>query len=191
MAHTISPKKKSIMDAAARLFTEKGYNASSMRDLALKVGLEPSSIYSHIKSKEELLTHICMSCADRFTTGMHAVLNGEGDATDKLKKLIRLHVDIAYDDPYTIAVFNDEWKFLPQVSMTAFMSLRKQYEHHFNAILLEGKEAGIFHFSKQDITYNVIMKSISWSYGAYKKHSRSAVGAELETFILQALSAHQ
>jgi AcrR family transcriptional regulator len=44
-------KKEAIYEAAAQLFREKGYKAASMRDLAERVDLKVSSLYSHIGSK--------------------------------------------------------------------------------------------------------------------------------------------
>jgi TetR/AcrR family transcriptional regulator, cholesterol catabolism regulator len=185
---SISPKKKVIVDAAAELFRDKGYNAASMRDIAQKVGIEASSIYSHIKSKEELLAHICMNCAYGFIAGMDAIFNNEGlTPKEKMVDLIHLHIDMAYDFPASIAVFNDEWRYLPGEAMVEFKSLRKAYETKFNQVLADGKSVGLFHFAKQDIIYNVIIKTITWSYGAQKNHSRTAVKAELTTFIIQAL----
>ena len=48
---TVKTSKERIFEEAAILFTEKGYQASSMRDLSDRVGLKPSSFYNHIKSK--------------------------------------------------------------------------------------------------------------------------------------------
>jgi TetR/AcrR family transcriptional regulator, cholesterol catabolism regulator len=65
----VSPTKHKIFEEAARLFQENGYLAASMRDLAQRVGLQVSSLYSHIGSKEELLQKICFDSARAYTEG--------------------------------------------------------------------------------------------------------------------------
>ena len=57
-------KKELVFEAAGKLFMEKGYLAASMRELAERVGLEQaSSLYNHLKSKEEVLRKICFDNA--------------------------------------------------------------------------------------------------------------------------------
>ena len=58
----VKTKKQLILEAAARLFRDKGYAATSMRDLARAVDLKASSLYNHIGSKEEILQNISEIC---------------------------------------------------------------------------------------------------------------------------------
>lgn len=50
-----SPTRKKIMEAALKLFSEKGYKATTMRDIAAEVGIRQGGIYNHFKGKEEIL----------------------------------------------------------------------------------------------------------------------------------------
>jgi AcrR family transcriptional regulator len=182
-------KKQVIINAAADLFKEKGYNATSVRDLASRVGLEPSSIYSHIRSKEDLLSEICMQCAFRFTEGMNTIYFEEISPRKKIKSLILLHLDIAYDNPASITVFNDEWRYLPSAVLSEFKAARKEYEKKFKKILLDGRKEGKFEFENVDVIFNIILKTLSWSYNAIKKHKKHELETELTGFLLRALNS--
>lgn len=185
---TVVSKKQNIINTAAYLFQEKGYNATSMRDLAAKVGLEPSSIYSHIRSKEDLLADICLSCANKFTNGMDHIFDQDISPRKKLKGLIQLHLDIAFEIPASVTVFNDEWRYLHEPVLSEFLDARKDYEKKFKKILTDGKKVGKFEFQNVDIVFNIIIKMLSWSSSASKKFDRLALEAELTAFIIKTLN---
>ena len=100
-------RKTLIFEEAARLFREKGYQATSMRDLAERVDLEPSSLYSHIRSKGELLQKICFDCANRFTDTMEEILAEDTTPLEKIRKLVEVHIDVALTRPTSTTGFND------------------------------------------------------------------------------------
>ena len=80
-------KKEIIFQAAARLFKDYGYQATSMRQLAKEVGLEASSLYSHISSKQELLAQICMSEANKYLNHMNKVMKEDEGIIDILRAM--------------------------------------------------------------------------------------------------------
>jgi len=137
-------KKEQIHQAAAKLFQEKGYQAASMRDLAKAVGLQVSSLYSHLGKKEEVLQKMCFDNAHRFVQGMDAINAQAISNLEKIRLLIRLHIQIAIENPTSITVFNDEWKHLSEPFLTDFLELRKQYETQFKSIIKAGIAAQEF-----------------------------------------------
>lgn len=165
----ISSKKQQILDHAARLFREKGFAASTMRDLAESVGLEPSSLYNHISSKAEILRLICLTNAARFTEGIQDIRLSESDPSDQLRQVIRLHVSIATADNSSITVFNDEWRHLDEASLDEFLKMRKFYESTLRQILEEGIQCG--HLKKYDIQILMysLLSSLKWVHEYYRK----------------------
>lgn len=166
-------KKDLIYEQAAQLFTEKGYKAASMRELAERVGLKVSSLYSHIGSKEELLQKICFDNANLFTQGMDRIDAMDEKVTDKIKAVIALHVDMAVQNPSSVTVFSNEWKHLSvdateQLNLKYFLKLRKSYENRFRQILILGINKGELKNMNPDIALFTIITSVRWLHYWYK-----------------------
>lgn len=161
-------RREDIYAAAARLFREKGYAATSMRELAAEVGLEASSLYSHITSKAELLDHLCFSTADRFLAGMASIQATDLSPVDKIRHLIGLHVRIALEDPTSQTVFSDEWKHLPADRLQQFLGLRRRYETQFQAVIEEGQQAGQIGELPADLIWMTLLSGLRWIHTGRK-----------------------
>jgi len=155
-------RKTEIQTAAARLFGEKGFAASSVRDIAHAVGLGAASLYNHIGSKDELLTTICFRCADQFLEGMRAIEAQPGTALRKIEALIALQVRIALEDRSSVTVFNDEWRHLQEPHLSRFKELRRNYERRYLRIIRDGVEAGDLRDIDPYVMYQWILSSLRW-----------------------------
>ena len=153
-------RKEEIYAVSAKLFRKKGYAASTMRDIAEQVGIEPSSLYSHIKSKEEILMNICMSCAADFDEGMARVVESDLGPAEKIEQLIDLHLDIALNKPSSVTVFNDEWKHLPEKELAIFIEARNTYSTNFKNLLKKGMESSEVDFMSESTAFQLIINSI-------------------------------
>jgi len=169
-----SKRKQEIYRVSTRLFRKKGYSASSMRDIAEHVGLEPSSLYSHIKSKEEILIDICFDCASLFEEGMIGILKTYGRPAERLDALVDLHLDIAYNKPSSVTVFNDEWRHLPEPKLSEFLAVRKTYEDQFRQIIKDGIVSGDFEQISSSTAINVVINSLKWLHFYTGKRDQAA-----------------
>lgn len=161
-------KRQVIFEAAAKLFRDKGYSATSMRDLAEMVHLKASSLYNHIGSKEEILRDICFENARRFQETMREVEQMETSETEKVRNLLRMHIYIATEDVTSVTAFNDEWRHLSEPFLSEFKAMRRDYEARFQAIIEAGMQTGEFkHLNAFTVLYT-IFSSVRWLYDWYK-----------------------
>lgn len=137
-------RKEQVIRSAAELFKEKGYAASSMRDLAQKLGIEAASLYSHIKSKEEILQTLCFDMAADFRESLEKVEKQNVSASEKLSLGIVGHVNVMARDLTASAVFMNEHRHLSNPYLRDFLLLRINYINRFKSIIEEGVAKGEF-----------------------------------------------
>ena len=144
----VSPKKNStrkdaISRAAARLFREKGFSATGMRDLALEVGMEAASLYNHIRSKSELLQEICFRIAHTFTAQLDELEKDESlSSLEKLEAVLRFHIRMWVDKLDEVLVTNNESRYLEEPYLSAFLNERRVYVRRLENIIEEGIRKG-------------------------------------------------
>jgi AcrR family transcriptional regulator len=157
-------RKEQIFRTAAELFREKGYVASSMRDLAQRLGIEAASLYSHIRSKEEILHNICFEMAVEFRKSLEEVEKQKDlTASEKLRRGIIGHVQVMARDLTASAVFMNEHRHLSEPFLRDFLLLRINYINRFKAIIEDGVKAGEFK-SNIDVKLAVmtLFSSFNW-----------------------------
>src|SRR5689334_4831748 len=137
-------RKEQVIRKAAELFKDKGYAAASMRDLAQLLGIEAASLYSHIKSKEEILRNLCFDMAAEFRKSLEEVEKQNISASEKLRKGIIGHVQVMAKDLTASAVFMNEHRHLSQPYLRDFLLLRINYINRFKSIIEEGVQSGEF-----------------------------------------------
>jgi AcrR family transcriptional regulator len=137
-------RKDVITLAAARLFREKGFSATGMRDLAVEVGVEAASLYNHISSKSELLQEICFRIANTFTTHLNDVeLNDKLDSLQKIEEVIRFHIRMWVERIDEVLVTNNESKYLEEPYLTTFLNERRIYVRRLETIIETGIKKGL------------------------------------------------
>lgn len=162
-----SNRREQIHEAAQNKFREKGYIATSMRDLAQEVGIEAASLYNHIKSKEEILQNICFDIAKQFLVVMQKVEQNDLPPSEKLQQAITLHIQVISNNLAAAAVFVHEWRFLSQPYLSQFKNQRDQYENSFRNIIQQGIDAGVFKTINPKVYCLALLSSLNGIYEWY------------------------
>lgn len=134
----VSFRKKEIIKVASLLFKDKGYNAVSMRDIALELGIKAASLYNHIEGKQEILSILVLDLAKEFTLGMEKITSSSISPIQKIEQLIEMHIDITVTQSEALAALNNDWMHLEGKDLMRFIEMRDDYEERFRIIIKEG-----------------------------------------------------
>lgn len=140
-----APREDQVRAAALRLFKEKGYHATSMRDIAGEVGINKGSLYSYIRSKEDLLIPV-FECAMGVLLAQieEIAANASLQPTQRLRRAIHAHVTTVAENLDVLTVYLSEWRQLEAKSLTTVREQRERYAALFLEILEDGVASGEF-----------------------------------------------
>jgi TetR/AcrR family transcriptional regulator, cholesterol catabolism regulator len=186
----ISERKQQVIATAERLFSEKGYLATSVRDLAEALQIEAASLYSHVKSKEELLWSIADRCADEFFNKAQPIAESNINTQEKLSQMIIAHVGVICNNLEASAVFLREWRHLSEPLMSEYAQRRADYEKLFRIVIRQGIEENLFKHYDEGFSTRTILSAINWTHTWYRPDgdlSPQEVGENLASFLLHGL----
>lgn len=181
-----------VVRAAGRLFADRGYHGTSMRDLGKELGLLGSSLYSHVSSKQDLLVDVVEEGARLFEESAERALATEGTASVRLEELIAGHVDVVVDNIEVSRTFLNEARMLDAEHRATILDARDHYEVAFRSVVGEGAADGSFRSDVDPKTASIFILSIlnaleRW-YRPDGELDRAALVSELNRFVGRALS---
>lgn len=183
-------RREVITKAAASLFREKGYKAASMRDLAVKVGVEAASLYNHIRSKTELLHDVCFNIANLYWEHMGQVETSHATTPEKVERLLRFHIHQMVDNYEEVYVSDREWRHLAEPYLSNYKNQRRNYRKRFAAIIERGIEQGEFKQIDAPTAVLIMLHAVSgidsW-HRSREKISAEALEENMVTLLIEGL----
>jgi len=165
---TAAVREGEILAAAARLFREKGYHATSMQDLAEAVGMQRGSFYYYIRTKEDLLFRVMCDAMEAFIRALRPVAEQPGDPRDKLRRAVKEHLKVLAERTDAVTVLLHELKALSPRRQREIVALRDAYEGLIRRILAEGAEQGVLAAESPKLAGFVVLAVMNWPYQWYR-----------------------
>ncbi len=160
----MSTRRSELTRHAVRLFAQKGYNGTSIGDLADALGVQKGSLYSHIASKEDLLYDALMEGAAAFHGSLDAIPD-DAPPIEKIRLALRGHLRVVAEQLDIATVFVQEWRYLEGARLDEFVAERRRYEERVRDLVREGRDLGDL---RSDLDENaaalLLLSAANWAY---------------------------
>lgn len=133
-----------IQQAAVRTFSERGFAATSIRDIAAAAGVTSGALYLHASSKMAILESVMHLGLDELLRMAKIAAAGSDHPAQRLEGLVRAHVAIQATNPKTAQVVDSELRILPAEHRQEMVEKRDAYERFWNEALSDGVRGNVF-----------------------------------------------
>ncbi|REK85985.1 TetR/AcrR family transcriptional regulator [Streptomyces inhibens] len=133
-----------LVSAAVEAFAERGYHATTTRDIAGRAGMSPAALYIHYKTKEELLYRISGIGHEKALRIMGAAAEAEGSAGERLRDAVRTFARWHAEHHTTARVIQYELQALSPEHYTEIADLRRRTDRLLRQIIQDGADSGEF-----------------------------------------------
>ena len=157
---TTRNSRADVVAAAGKLFAERGYHGTSMRDLGRELGLLGSSLYAHVESKQDLLVEVVEEGARLFQDSADRALAAGGTSAERLRGLVAGHIDVVLDNQDVVRTFLNEARMLDEEHRARVIAARDAYEGAFRSVIAEGAADGTFRPGTDPKMASILLLSI-------------------------------
>lgn len=178
-----------LLAAAARLFRQQGYAATTVREIGAEVGLLSGSLFHHVRSKEDMLFAVMERVIEAMRGDLAQALAEAADLTGRLRALIS--VELAYlhgpAADATAVLFHD-WRALSESRRAVLLDGRQAYFALWEQVLAEASAAGLT-TSDPMILRQFLHGALAWTSFWYRPEGPMTLEALTEQALRLVLSS--
>jgi AcrR family transcriptional regulator len=157
-----SERREHLVRLAAELFAKKGFQATTVREIADEAGILSGSLYHHFDSKESIVDEVLSSFFDELLTANRAAIDEGGNPREMLAALVRIAFGTLEPHRAAITVMQNDWNYLSSLPRFDYLAkAEEETESIWVGQIKRGQETGLF---RPDIdaklTYRMIRDTI-------------------------------
>ena len=168
-------KRERIIEEAVKLFYERGFTGTTLDDIAAELGVTKPFIYTHFRSKVELLAALCTPTIEMSLAAVEDAAKGPDTPTKRLRRAIVDFTHVILSRQANIAIFFREEKNLAPEALDEINRLRKRFDRKLSSLIAEGVAAGEFTVADVGLAALVIGGMISWAYTWHRPDGRLGI----------------
>jgi AcrR family transcriptional regulator len=168
-------KRERILEEAVKLFYERGFTGTTLDDIAAELGVTKPFIYTHFRSKTDLLAALCKPTIELSLEAVAHAAELPGSPAARLHRAIVDFTQVVLSRQPNIAIYFREEKNLAPAALAEINALRKKFDRVLSKLLAEGISAGEFDVADVNLAALAIGGMISWAYTWHRPEGRLAL----------------
>jgi AcrR family transcriptional regulator len=185
-------RRQELIDAAAKIFQDKGYEAASIQDVADALGILKGSVYYYIDSKEDLLFAAIQEVHESALANMEVIRHLDVDTMSLIRLFIESHVKHVSDNLVKATVFFHDFRSLDPKRHEYIISERDSYDAFLRELIIRGQQEGVI---CKDVDPKLatlaILGMMNWTYQWYRvggNMDSAAIGRQFADFALAGMA---
>jgi TetR/AcrR family transcriptional regulator, cholesterol catabolism regulator len=158
--------RDTILEAAATIFSQKGFHAASMQDIADAVNLQKASLYHHISSKQEILLALLDKALDLLIERLESVISQPLPHQEKLRLAMVCYLEVLTQHSSLASVLLLEHRSLEPQLQISHTPRRNRFEALWRELIQEGLEAGVYQSADPGLATRALLgmmnSTINW-----------------------------
>jgi AcrR family transcriptional regulator len=184
-------RRRTVLAAAVAVFSERGYRATTMSDVAAAVGMGKASLYHYVGSKEEILVELYEEVLRENVIAARRIADSDRSALEALRELLADRVAYTCRNRDLLRVFFEEEAELPPRHQARLLAARREYEQTLQDLLARGAEAGELTLSTTPTIFaNTALGAANWTYKWFRPDgplTPEQLGAQIADLLLAGL----
>jgi AcrR family transcriptional regulator len=161
--------RQDILEAAAQVFSQKGFHGASMQDIAQAVNLQKASLYHHVSSKQEILFDLLNQALDLLIERITAVLDPADPPEVRLRRAICTYLQTLAEYQELAAVLVLEHRSLdPELSLQ-HIPRRDRFESLWRDLIIEGQQVGVYTCAHPSLIARALLGVMNWTITWYRQ----------------------
>lgn len=184
-------KRQEFVQESLKLIHQKGFKATTIRDIAETMDCDVANVYNYIDSKQGLLESHLFQINELFHFKVDEITSSSYSPIDKIKKLVSIYVEMTMTKPFESSLLVNEWRNLKEPKLSEFIKGRNSFERKVKKIIIEGIEDCSLRDVDPELATFTLLSSVRWLFNKYAgkkvKVNRLEVEKQLIDFILKGI----
>ena len=172
-----------VLETATRLFTERGYDAASIRDLAAALAMRPSSLYHHFAGKQHILFAICFGLQSDFNAAVMPVFHQGKGPVETIQDVIGEHIRFSLARRGEVLVNTRERRSLPPDLRAQVNRLRRAYRDALVAVIEQGRRQGLFSVEDPKLAAMAVFDMVNGMFQWFQARDQADVERIATTYV--------